>query len=285
MTDRLRPGSDEHRELYCRTFVTTHKPYRPEDIAWPELDAEALARLKGLPVWSEAVRTEAATAVKVQTLGKAERDPVLAEAISLQGYEEGRHASVIALLTRHYDIPVPDFGDPAPPADPTWAFLRTGYGECLDSFFAFGLFEIGRRTEFFPQALIDVFDQIMQEEARHILFLVNWAADLRARRPALARPGFDVRRAWNVVAQAFDRVRGATAMRGASAQDGFTMKTHAELGDFSLRSFLELCLAENERRLAVYDARLLRPALTPGAVRVLLKVMPGGRARSARSAA
>lgn len=281
MDERLRVGSDEHRRLYCRTFVETHRPYRPEDIAWPELDSEALTRLKALPVWSEAVRTEAATAVKVQTLGKVERDPVLAEAISLQGYEEGRHASVIALLTRHYGIAVPAFADAEPPADPTWAFLRTGYGECLDSFFAFGLFEIGRRTEFFPKALIDVFDGIMQEEARHILFLVNWAADLRARRHVLARPSFDAKRAWNIAAQAFDRVRGAMAMKGSKSQDGFTMKTHGELGDFSLRSFLELCLAENERRLSLYDARLLRPALTPGAVRLLVKFLP----RSARPAA
>lgn len=82
--DSIRVGSDEHRRLYCRMFVDSHKPFRPEDIVWPALDAEALARLKALPVWSEAVRTEAA-AVKVQTLGKAERDPVLAEAITLQG--------------------------------------------------------------------------------------------------------------------------------------------------------------------------------------------------------
>jgi hypothetical protein len=69
--DSIRVGSDEHRRLYCRMFVDSHKPFRPEDIVWPALDAEALARLKALPVWSEAVRTETATAVKVQTLGKA----------------------------------------------------------------------------------------------------------------------------------------------------------------------------------------------------------------------
>jgi hypothetical protein len=282
----LKIGSDEHRQLYCRTFVATHRPYAAEEISWPELDREGLARLKALPVWNEAVRTEAATAVKVQTLGREERDPVLAEAISLQGYEEGRHASVIALLTRHYSIPVDDFPAPEVPKNPTWTFLRTGYGECLDSFFAFGLFEIGRRARYFPEALIDVFDQIMQEEARHILFLVNWAADLRARRPFVARPLFDARRAWNVGAQAFDRVRGALAMKGSSDQDGFTMKTHGELGDLSLRSFLELCVAENERRLAPYDARLLRPRLTPGAVRMLLKVLPGAaRAERIESAA
>lgn len=271
----MRIGSEEHRELYCRMFVETHKPYAPEEIVWPDLDRDGLARLKALPVWNEAVRTEAATAVKVQTLGRTETDPVLARAISLQGYEEGRHASVIALLTRHYGIAVDAFGEPEVPRNPTWTFLRTGYGECLDSFFAFGLFEIGRRAAYFPAGLTDIFDQIMQEEARHILFLVNWAADLRARRPIHLRPAFDARRAWNVAAQAFDRVRGAMAMKGAEKQDGFTMKTHSELGDFSLRSFLELCLAENARRLAPYDERLLRPTLTPGAVRVLLKVLPG----------
>lgn len=271
----MRIGSEEHRGLYCRTFVETHKAYAPEGIAWPDLDADGLARLKALPVWNEAVRTEAATAVKVQTLGKTEEDPVLARAISLQGYEEGRHAALIALLTRHYGIETDAFGEPEIPKNPTWTFLRTGYGECLDSFFAFGLFEIGRRAAYFPAGLTDIFDQIMQEEARHILFLVNWAADLRARRSLLLRPAFDARRAWNIAAQAFDRVRGALAMKGAQQQDGFTMKTHSELGDFSLRSFLELCLAENARRLAPYDERLLRPTLTPGAVRALLKVLPG----------
>jgi hypothetical protein len=275
-------GSDEHRRLYCRTFVATHKPYRPEDIVWPQLDAEALGRLAALPVWNEAVRTEAATAVKVQTLGKAEPDPVLAEAISLQGYEEGRHADVLILLTRRYGIAVDTFPAPAPPPDPTWTFLRTGYGECLDSFFAFGLFEIGRRTELFPAELIAIFDQIMQEEARHILFLVNWAADLRTRRRLLARPAFDLRRAWNIGAQAFDRVRGAMAMKGSGSQDSFTMKTHRELGDFSLRQLLELCLEENERRLSSYDARLLRPALAPTAARALLRLLPRrGRAAAA----
>lgn len=273
-------GSDEHRRLYCRTFIETHKPYRPEEVAWPDLDAVSLARLKSLPVWNEAVRTEAATAVKVQALGREEPDPVLAEAISLQGYEEGRHASVIALLTRHYGIAVDAFPPPEPPKDPTWTFLRTGYGECLDSFFAFGLFEIGRRTRFFPEELIAVFDQIMQEEARHILFLVNWAADLRARRSWPGRPAFDGRRAWNVIAQAFDRLRGAMAMKSSRTQTGFTMKTHVELGDLSLRPFLELCLAENDRRLAPYDERLLRPRLTPGAVRAFLRVLPSRGAGS-----
>ena len=174
--EAVRIGSEEHGRLLCRTFIETHRPFQPRDIVWPELDAESLARLKALPVWDEAARTEAATAVKVQTLGETETDPILKEAIALQGYEEGRHAEIISLLTNTYGIPTAPFGQPEKPKDPTWTFLRTGYGECLDSFFAFGLFDIGRRSEFFHKDIVSLFDQIMQEEARHILFIVNWAA-------------------------------------------------------------------------------------------------------------
>ena len=292
MSKPLVLGSEEHKKLFCRTFIDTHDPFKPEDIGWPDLDAEGLERLKSMPVWNEATRTEAATAVRVQSLGDTEKDPLLAEAISLQGYEEGRHADVLRLLTRHYGIPVMPFPEPEVPADPTRAFLRTGYGECIDSFFAFGLFRLGVEAELFPKGLTDVFEQIMQEEARHILFIVNWAAYLRARRPVALRPAFDLWRAWNIGAQAFDRLKGALQMAGGGAkkeapdeapgrdrtQAGFTLKSHSVFGDFSLRSFLETCLQENERRLRPYDPRLLRPTLVPSVVRKVVYVLPRGNA-------
>ena len=296
MASTLEIGSQAHKELLCRTFIDTHDPFVPSQIQWPDLDPESLQRLKDMPVWNEATRTEAATAVKVQSLGDTEKDPLLAEAISLQGYEEGRHAEVLQLLTRHYGIPVAPFPPPEVPKDPTLAFLRTGYGECLDSFFAFGLFRLGERAEVFPRSLISIFETIMQEEARHILFIVNWAAYLRAQRPVVLRPAFDAWRGWNITAQAFDRLKGALQMAGGGdkdkkdsrktdeksesaptrdeAQDGFTLKSHSMFGDFSLRSFLETCLQENERRLAPYDPRLLRPKLVPSVVRQVVKVLP-----------
>jgi hypothetical protein len=292
MSNLLVIGSEEHKDLLCRVFIDTHDPFKPQEIRWPDLDAESLQRLKDMPVWNEATRTEAATAVKVQSLGDTEQDPLLAKAISLQGYEEGRHAEVLQLLTKHYGIPVQPFPPPEVPKDPTLAFLRTGYGECLDSFFAFGLFRLGADAELFPKALISVFETIMQEEARHILFIVNWAAYLRARRPVLMRPAFDAWRGWNIAAQAFDRLKGAMSMAGGDGdkksddekkdaaatrdetQDGFTLKSHNIFGDFSLRSFLETCLAENDRRLSLYDPRLLRPMLVPSVIRRVVKVLP-----------
>jgi hypothetical protein len=287
MSNALAVGSEEHKKLFCRSFIQTHDPFVPSEIRWPDLDREGLERLKGLPVWNEAARTEAATAVKVQALGRCEADPILAEAIRLQGYEEARHAEVIQRLTAHYGIPVTPFAPAEEPRDPTWTFLRTGYGECLDSFFAFGLFEIGKRSAFFPAGIISVFETIMQEEARHILFIVNWAAYLRAQRALPLRPAFDARRAWNIVAQAFDRLKGAMQMAGGGdepsdgSQDGFTLKSHAAFGEFSLRSFLELCLSENARRLGPYDVRLLRPILVPSLVRTVVRVLPRGAPRPA----
>jgi hypothetical protein len=281
----IRVGSEAHKELFCGTFVDTHRPFRPEEIVWPELEPDALARLRGLPIWNEAARTEAETAVKVQALGRVEPDPLLAEAIALQGYEEGRHASIIQLLVRRYGISVDPFDSPAPPKDPVWTFLSIGYGECIDSFFAFGLFEFGRRSDYFPAALIDIFDPIVQEEARHILFLVNWAAYLRAQRGMMARPLFALRLGWVIAAQLLEHARHAASFSGSGSEEGFEMATQSAFGDISAREFLELCLSENDRRLGRYDERLLRPRLVPGAVRMALKLMPRRRTGESMAAA
>jgi hypothetical protein len=274
-TTRSWIGSEEHKHLLCSEFERTHVPFDPEEIRWPELDAEAVARLRGLPIWDEAVRTESATALEVSSLGRVEADAELAGAIALQGYEEHRHAAVLRLLTRRYGIPVAPFDTPAPPRDPLWTFMSTGYGECLDSFFAFGLFALGRQSGYFPEALIGIFDPIMQEEARHVLFIVNWAAYLRARTSLPKRPVFDLRRTWTIAAQLAAHVRQAARLGNEPSQEGFTMNSHGVFGDLSARSFLKLCLAENDRRLAPYDVRLLRPALVPSSVRIALRFLPG----------
>ena len=47
-----------------------------------------------------------------------------------------------------------------------------------------------------------------------------------------------------------------------------TMKGHESIGiDLSPAAFFDLCLAENDRRMAGYDDRLMRPKLVPGLVK------------------
>ena len=268
-------GSPEHKELLCSFFTETHDPYVPAELNWPDLDEAAVKRLQALPIWEEAVRTEAETALAVLTMGAAEKDPVLSKAITMQGYEEARHADILKMLTSRYGIPVPPY-EPLAPADPSWAFMRIGYGECFDSFFAFGLFALARDSGFFPPSLVELFEPIMQEEGRHIIFHVNWVAYNQARLPYAGRPGYVFRRGLAMWLQALSRLKTAMKIKGEaeSKQDNFTMNAHAQFGDISPREFVELCLRENEKRLRPYDPRLLRPEFVPSIARAILPTLP-----------
>jgi hypothetical protein len=191
MSSPLIIGSQAHKELFCRVFLATHVQYDVRTIHWPTLDRASIERLRMLPFWEEALGTEHATAAKVQAQAGVEHDALLREAVALQGYEEARHSALLRSLLTHYDIHLPP--QPSAPLSEniTWAFLRTEYGECFDSFFAFGLFAVAKEAGLFPRALVERFDPIMQEEARHILFFVNWLGYRRAqlqRRGLLARP-------------------------------------------------------------------------------------------------
>ena len=57
--------------------------------------------------------------------------------------------------------------------------------------------------------------------------------------------------------------------------NNFTATSADAMGlDISPRSFFALCAAENERRLAPFDARLLRPRMMPALVRFASHFMP-----------
>jgi hypothetical protein len=146
-----------------------------------------------------------------------------------------------------------------------------GYSECFDAFFTFALFALARDAGFFPPELVAVFEPIMQEEARHILFFVNWEAYFRAGHTWWQRPRHLWRGAAGRGAQMWYRLRMA---RGLRHQGDFTLKGHQALPHtMSPRQFLELCLHENDRRLGGYDSRLLRPRLVPGLAKALCRVL------------
>jgi hypothetical protein len=179
----IRVGSEEHKRLFCRVFFDTFDPYKPAVIPWPQLDPDALARLTGLPFWQMAVETEHEAGGRMRAAAEASADPLIREAIALNAFEENRHKDVLENMIRFYGIEIaPDLA-PFRLPDPEWAFLQTGYGEAFDSFFAFGLFRIAQDSGYFPPALVEVFEPVIQEEARHILFFANWIAYMQVNRP------------------------------------------------------------------------------------------------------
>ncbi len=263
-------GSDGHKRLFCRMLLDTFNPYKPSVIDWPMLWSDARERLVGLPIWDIAVQTEGHARLRVRSYAEQVNDPLLKEAIELNAFEEGRHKDVLSNLVRAYGIELAPEPEYRKPKDAEWAFMVTGFSECIDSFFAFGLFELAKRSGFFPPELVDTFEPVIQEEGRHILFFVNWVAWHRRNLPWWRRPlwFFRVVAVWCFLI--WERIQTARAVGGKSPPDNnFTVTGSKSIGvDVDVAQLMDICLAENERRLAGYDARLLRPTTMPRLVRV-----------------
>ena len=133
-------------------FHETFNPYKPSVIDWPRLDPAALERLTSLPIWDIAVQTEGKARLRMQHYAASLPDTEWREALELNGWEEGRHKEVLANLVQAYGIALMPEPVYAEPRDPEWAYLVTGFSECIDSFFAFGLFELARAFGIFPTA-------------------------------------------------------------------------------------------------------------------------------------
>src|SRR5262249_33120619 len=155
-------------------FIDTHQQFDPETLPWPELDDAALERLRTVPFWQEVWHTERRAGAIVAAYGAIITDPLVREAVEVQGGEEDRHARLLGVMIGRYGLPAEETPlEPIGP-DPYTAFADFGYGECLDSFLGFGAFKIARQSEFLPDSLFAIFETLMLEETRHIVFFVNW---------------------------------------------------------------------------------------------------------------
>jgi hypothetical protein len=262
----IRIGSPEHLRLFSRMLIETHNPYKPAVIEWPKLEPEALVRVTSLPIWDIAVQTEGRASIRVKTFADSVTDPVLREALVMDAGEEQRHKVVLSKLVEAYGIELAPEPEYAAPKDALWAWLVTGYSECIDSFFAFGLFETARRSGYFPEELVETFEPVIQEEARHILFFVNWVAWYRHNLPIWKRMSFRLTEAAVWAFLIYERIGIARGLdEGGEMQDAnFAMNGASAVGvDLSPAQLIDLCLVENDRRMAGYDQRLLRPKITP----------------------
>jgi hypothetical protein len=265
-------GSEAHKRLFCRTLLDTFDPYKPAVIDWPPLDPEAKRRLTSLPIWDIAVQTENLAMRRVKAYADTVADPLLSKALQLNAFEEGRHRLVLGNLVEAYGValqPEPPYN---PPPDAEWCFMVTGFSECIDSFFAFGLFETAKRSGFFPPELVDTFEPVIAEEGRHILFFVNWVAWRRRTMPWWRRPWFELK-VWAVwIFLALEKMSVAKGVDGAGAAaagSNFTLTAADQLGiDIDVAALLDTCLAENGRRLGRYDPRLVRPTFVPKLVKL-----------------
>ncbi|SEK09046.1 hypothetical protein [Paraburkholderia tropica] len=273
----LTPGTDLHRRETCRMFRETFNPYRPAVLEWPVLEPAALKRIVELPIWDIAVQTEGKARLRMAAYAATLDDPDMRAALALNAWEESRHKDVLSRLVAAYGIALASEPPYVLPKDAEWAYLVTGYSECVDSFFAFGLFEVAKRSGLFPPELIDTFEPVMQEECRHILLFANWLAWHRARLSWWRRIRFELRIAAVWVFLCWERVGLARAMDADGNEhrqdNNFTMNGAQSVSDVDIGvpDLMRLCLAENTRRFSGYDMRLQRPETMPKLVRFALR--------------
>jgi hypothetical protein len=263
-------GSNEHKELFCRSFIDSHRAYDPKDWPWPELDEISLARLRAIPIWAMALGIEMGAGVMLAAYAKTEPDSLVRQALDLQGYEEARHGRILQCMIDRYglnvkpDVPEQESG--------RRAFVAFGYDECVDSFAGFGIFRLARDSRILPEALTSLFSRVLIEESRHIVFFVNWIAWDRYRRgwrgpiaqalPVLVSYGRAIAR----------RVKGGMEMESGNTPENTIDLFGDVLKNLTPTMFLRACVDENERYMAAFDPRLLRPRVIPTLAKFALAI-------------
>src|ERR1700760_3432182 len=260
----MKIGSPEHRDTFCKHFMQTYTESDPDTLPWPDLDEAALQRLKSVPFWEEVFYTERRAGAIVAEFVKTIKDPVLKQAIALQGKEEARHAKMIRVMIEKYGIdaaerPLEDVSD-----NVETRFKDFGFGECMDSFLGFGVFKIAMQSEFLPKEMFQIFETLMYEETRHIVFFVNWMAYAQAQKGFIASLLLPFT-SFRYYMRALGRMVG-TAKRGKELNDGKEFSTTPAsvfLDGFTFRRFLEDCFSKTRPARGPFDPEWLRPSSLP----------------------
>jgi hypothetical protein len=283
-------GSAAHKELFVEAFFSAHRRYEASELAWPNLDSDpdALALLRSLPFWTHARQFESSAGPMILCLADRISDKLLREALELQAFEEQRHAAIVDHMIDLYDLPAEAY-EVEPMSDPVAEFAQFGFEECLDSFGAFGLFKLARDSKLLPDGIFEIFENVMREEAQHIVFFINWFAYHQAQRGALGRLLRPPKSLWHY-GQALWAVADLVGDdEGEEGADFIVTGAQAFVDELSPRLVLEACVSENERRMASFDRRLLVPRLVPALARGALaalelvarvRIRPAARASS-----
>lgn len=265
----MKVGSREHRDLFCSTFIGGHRTYEPEQLAWPKLEPKYLDLLRALPFWGIAKAMERKAGVMVTAFGETLDDPVIREAVLLQGAEEARHARLISHFIERYGLPAREIASSDLHARKD-EFVVFGYEECVDFFMGAGLFRLASERGIFPADLVSIFEHIIFEEARHVTFFINWF------RYEEARAGRDGTLARHVAAfKNYARsIRQLVRSFSGEETTGFAAVNANELIEgITPMMFLEAALAENRLLLGRLDRRLIKPSLLPGLAMTALTLL------------
>ncbi|HTX59091.1 MAG TPA: ferritin-like domain-containing protein, partial [Verrucomicrobiae bacterium] len=216
--------------------------------------------LRAIPIWTMALEVEINAGKMLYGFAATEPDPLVRKALELQAFEEDRHGRLLSTMIARYGLNATPGEAKDPPTRE--AFIDFGYNECVDSFAGFGIFKLACDARIFPDALTAIFTRVLVEEARHIVFFVNWVAYDRYRR------GYGAPLAqWLPALMGYGSATWRRVKEGAKVGEGDENATLDLFGDImdglTPAKFVRTCITENQRYMRDFDPRLLRPRVIP----------------------
>jgi hypothetical protein len=258
---QIKIGSYDSKKQFCRRFT---EGYGLESnlISWPKVDSSTLERLQRIPLWSRVLQSKRDAAQIINAFADTLSDSMIKEAVALQGQHEQRHYEALESFVQTYDIAASIPQAAAIPKNLEAAFIDLGFHKCLDALLGFGFYGLANETRAFPEDLLQQFDRLLNEEARHIVLFINWFAYSQTKQS----------KSWN-------ELRGTNAIwkqRGellkllmAFGKDDdeenilFILFGGAHPEQLTAERFLALCLSENKRRMSLPSTEGLQPQLAP----------------------
>ncbi len=259
-------GSYDSKKQFCRRFTEGYDLESDltswSKMAWPKVDSSTIERLQRIPLWSRVLQSKRDAARIVSAFADTLSDSMIKEAIALQGQHEHRHCQALESFVQTYDIAASKPQTAPLPQNIEAAFIDLGFQKCLDALLGFGLYGLANETCALPEELLQQFERLLNEEARHIVLFINWFAYFQTKQG----------KSWN-------ELRGANAVwkqRGellkllmAFGKDDdeenilFVLFGGAHPEQLTAERFLELCLSENKRRMNYLGMEGLQPQLAP----------------------
>lgn len=89
-------GSEEHKQLFCQSFISSRGEYEPEQLPPPDLNGADIERLRSIAFWQEALSTQGEAGVMVSAATTVSA-PTIRSAIAL--HDECFRSSVASAKT------------------------------------------------------------------------------------------------------------------------------------------------------------------------------------------
>ena len=165
-------GSYQHKKLSCELITAHHQVYKIKDLEWPNLDPETKAKLADIP-WRSLAQQYLNAAQVIKPFAASYKATMLRKALEAIATETQRQGAFLEEISKRYgpkqrrksDLPVVE-------AD----YKRVSHGLNVTLFLGAGLYELVAQTQYLPAELLKLFDQHLNEQARHACFFVNWLA-------------------------------------------------------------------------------------------------------------